>query len=105
MASGDVANAFYCIRPPEELAKMFTLDGVRAEEVFIDSLCGEAIPADSLLIPYLCVLPMGFSWALHFCQLSLENVISKIKNYNIQHISDKRKPVSLTEVTDVSVAA
>ena len=77
MASGDVANAFYCIRPPEELAKMFTLDGVRADEVFLDSLCGEAIPADTLLTPYLCVLPMGFSWALHFCHLSLENVINK----------------------------
>ena len=84
---------------------MFTLDGVLAEEVSIDSLCGKAILADTLLIPYLCVLPMGFSWALHFCQLSLENAVSKIKNHNIQHISDKRKPVSLTEITDASVAA
>ena len=105
MASGDVANAFYCIEPPEQMAKWFTLDAVTAGEVSLSSLDGVGIPSDTLLTPYLCVLPMGFSWSLHFCQLALENAISKVKHTGLQKISDKCMPVCLTKVDDVAAAA
>eukprot|EP00974_Lingulodinium_polyedra_P007993 761407-Lingulodinium_polyedra.AAC.1 len=68
MASADVSNAFYNMRVPDSLARLFRLPALRAD------LCGQApgLPsgraAGAAVQPYLTVLPMGWSWALHFCQ-------------------------------------
>ena len=71
------------MNPPEGLAKWFTLDAITAGEIGIDLITSDllsepqlSLSHDTLITPFIRVLPMGFSWSLHFCQLALTNALS-----------------------------
>eukprot|EP00959_Pyramimonas_sp_CCMP1952_P016365 346998-Pyramimonas_sp.AAC.1 len=66
---GDIQNAFYAIAVPPELGSYFRLPPVRAGALGRPEVGGERPSAATLLTPVLSVLPMGWSWALHLCQL------------------------------------
>ena len=75
-----------------------------AGELGVSTLDGVSIMPSEMLTRYLCILPMGFSWSLHFCQQVLMNGIKAANISNCQTICNKKLPVCLTKVSDVGVA-
>ena len=69
MAQTDVDNAFYRVSLPDGMVECFALP---AASVRLLRKCGAKVASewddDSVVSPLLTVLPMGFSWALFFCQ-------------------------------------
>ena len=104
LGSGDLSNAFYTLSVPPELGKMFTLPCVKAGPLGISSLEGVSIKPDTQLLPYLTVLPMGWSWALHLCQMVLMNGIRESGIPETAIIGDKRMPVIVKGFSDIAVA-
>lgn len=104
MATGDLASAFYTLEVPDDMARMFTLDAVRAGDFGITTVDGVAVEPSQLLTPYITVLPMGFSWSLHLCQSVLNNAIQKSGFNSSSIISDKGYPVTLRKVDDTAAA-
>ena len=72
-ATADVANAFYGMSIPDELGQRFTLPAVTAGEIGIDGFM-----ESERIQPYLCVLPMGWNWALHFCQSVVQRALGQV---------------------------
>ena len=82
--SFDIRNAFYVLEVPEGLSDMFTLPVIAAKHVGVShvssgSTLSPVLPSDRLL-PSLKVLPMGWSWSLHLCQLFTSTVASRVIN-------------------------
>ena len=75
-ASGDLANAFYTLGLPPGLAELFTLPAIAAAEIGVDNLSGIPVEGSTPLLPFLTVLPMGWSWALHLWQLVMNHAIT-----------------------------
>ena len=80
---GDVAAAYYQFNM-DNLAEWFGLDDpVTAAEVGVsqvwDSDLGDfvAVSPDERLFPAFSGMPQGWSWALHFCNSSVEWNMSK----------------------------
>jgi len=76
-ASGDVENCFYGMSVPIGLSDLFSLTPIAASLVGVSSLDGSPIAPQDLLIPCLTVLPMGWNWSLHICQLIVSKVIGE----------------------------
>ena len=95
IASCDISNAFYGLRVPRSLANRFTLPPCRAR------FCGGVLDdgtvpgPQEMLIPYLVVLPMGWSWALHYCQSVISKHTESIVGID-RIVADKEPSVSLT---------
>ena len=70
MATCDVSTAFYRMLIPESLRALFTLPHVEAR--FLGTAAGDK---KGLLVPRLCVLPIGWSWSLRYCQLIVESFV------------------------------
>ena len=104
IGSGDLANAFYTLAVPDSLARMFTLPGIKAENLGIYEVDNNAVRRNEFVTPYLTVLPMGWSWALHVCQLVMNHSICTSGIDHLQLISDKGKPVHLAQGCDVVCA-
>lgn len=95
VASGDLANAFYTLAVPDSLGRMFTLPPVQASAIGVESIDGFPVQPGSQVIPYLTVLPMGWSWALHLCQLVLDRAIKHAGFSDHFIVSDKGAGVNL----------
>ncbi|CAE7247208.1 unnamed protein product [Symbiodinium sp. CCMP2592] len=104
IASGDLANAFYTLSIPDDLARMFTLPAIEAGRLGITSVDGNACGTKTLIVPYLKVLPMGWNWALHICQQVLLNAIDHAGFDGSQIVGDKRGAVEVRHDTDLAVA-
>lgn len=104
IGSGDLSNAFYTLSVPAELGKLFTLPCIEAGAIGIDCIDGDFIRPGSRLLPYLTVLPMGWSWALHLCQLVLINAIRKAGIPEQCIVGDKRNPVQIENSDQIAVA-
>ena len=59
---------------PEPLRKFFGLRRLRASELGITELEGQKLRGDEWLQPRISVLPMGWSWALYWCQMLHQRV-------------------------------
>ena len=64
----DIADCFYQFAIDERLQKYFALMPVKAGELGIHEIEGKKVAYDRMIYPCLSVLPMGFSWALHWTQ-------------------------------------
>ena len=87
MGSADVKNAFYVLETPPELSRMFTLPKIKRKHV---KQCS-SVPdgnLDDYLIPSLRVLPMGWSWSLHLCQMFVSSQVHSVVPSS-QQIIDK----------------
>lgn len=102
IGSGDLANAFYTLSVPDDLGRMFTLPAVRADRIGIDEVDGNTLRPGTMVCPYLIVLPMGWSWALHLCQSVMMHAISQSGFCSQQIISDKRAPVRISNSDDMA---
>ena len=68
VCSADLANAFYTLSMPMELRGLFGLRRVRASELGVKQVGGQSVHESDWIQPRLAVLPMGWSWALYWCQ-------------------------------------
>lgn len=102
IGSGDLANAFYTLSVPDDLGRMFTLPAIKAEKIGLCEIGGAKLRPGQLVCPYLTVLPMGWSWALHLCQCVMMNAIH-LAGFDSSHIiSDKGDPVRIHEHGDTA---
>ncbi|CAK0808709.1 unnamed protein product [Prorocentrum cordatum] len=70
----DLKDAFYHFELPEQLRPCFSLRPVRAGVLGIKEVGGVAVGASTKLYPRLGVVPMGWSWAMWWCQSVMERV-------------------------------
>ena len=68
----DLKDAFYHFELPTELRQFFTLRPVTAGSVGVTSLGGQPVRPTARIFPRMRVVPMGWSWALWWCQSILE---------------------------------
>ena len=77
VCNADLANAFYTLAMPKELRQFFGLRSVLAGDVGIDNLQGVAVKKNQRIFPRIAVLPMGWSWALYWCQHIHQNIAER----------------------------
>lgn len=77
VCSADLANAFYTLSMPLPLRKFFGLQRVRAGDVEVEEIDGIKVGKNEMIQPRVAVLPMGWSWALHWCQILHERVAER----------------------------
>eukprot|EP00438_Fugacium_kawagutii_P030809 Skav229499 [mRNA] locus=scaffold2455:119515:131643:- [translate_table: standard] len=104
IGSGDLANAFYTLAVPDSLGQMFTLPAIEAGRMKINAIDGSPLRPGDRIMPYLTVLPMGWSWALHLCQMVMDHAILTAGVLDMQTISDKGKPVHLESSLQLACA-
>ena len=68
VAEADLSDAFHHLEMPPELRAWFSLKRVRAGEVGVTSIGGKAVAPWTWIVPRLRVVPMGWTWALWWCQ-------------------------------------
>ena len=78
VSASDLKDAFYHILLPAEWRRYFGLRSCRARDVNITSLGGKPVQPNQVLYPRLKVCPMGWSWAVFWCQMSVQRVISSV---------------------------
>ena len=104
VGSGDLQNAFYTLGVPPELGRMFTLPSIEAKFLGFDTLHGEPLPPGARVLPFLTVLPMGWSWALHLCQSVIMNAIQASGFSDCNIVGDKRPSVRLHTTSHIAAA-
>ncbi|CAK0803518.1 unnamed protein product, partial [Prorocentrum cordatum] len=77
IASADLDMAFYHMRVPEGMEEYFTLPPIPAKYLASHGIAAAEVEGESLLLPQVVVLPMGFSWALHLCQAVLQTSLGR----------------------------
>ncbi|CAK0788308.1 unnamed protein product, partial [Prorocentrum cordatum] len=75
VAAGDIDDAFYRLLMPEGLCRYFRLPPIDRRHLEARGIAG--LPDATRVQACLVVLPMGFSWALHLCQLALRTAVSR----------------------------
>ena len=75
MATGDLECAFYNMGLPKAFSERLTLPVITAGQLGLSHVGEQAISSNVLIMPELCIIPMGWSWSLHMCQSVLNNAI------------------------------
>jgi hypothetical protein len=104
IGSGDLSNAFYTLSVPEELGRLFTLPSIKAKHLGLRDVDGVPVKPDTQVLPFLTVLPMGWSWALHLCQMVIIHAIRSSGIDESRIIGHKRTAVQLSGHNDIAVA-
>jgi len=74
MASADLANAFYTLELPTDLRQFFGLRGVSAKQLRQAGIESSEWGAKTWVYPRVRVVPMGWAWALWWCQTISERI-------------------------------
>ena len=104
VATGDISNAFYNMRVPDDLSDMFSMPTIRAHYLGVTEPDGAPISPDEILMPCMCVLPMGWPWSLHYCQLVVKNVVEQALGPS-RVIEDRRGGIVLSKFLPTAGAA
>ena len=83
---------------------MFTLPAIEAGQVGVTFADGVPVMPGTKIVPYLRVLPMGWSWALHICQQVLNHALDCAGFEQSRIIGDKRASVKITGGEDIAAA-
>ena len=67
IAGVDIADAFYCLKLPEELVEMFGMPPIRAGVLGLTSLGGSSLNGRDLIVPCFTGVPMGWPLSLWIC--------------------------------------
>eukprot|EP00973_Karenia_brevis_P074372 10332510-Karenia_brevis.AAC.1 len=89
---------------PQALQSFFTLPSVEAWQLGLTDVNGVSIAAHTCIMAEICVLPMGWSHALHCCQSVMLNAIERAGILGHRVISDKAICQPIVEAGDVLVA-
>ena len=92
------------MKVPIDLAHMFSMPRVPAHMVGITQIDGTAVDPQVYLLPCLAVLPMGWSWSLHFCQQVVRSVCVECCGTD-RIIEDHCSGVVLSSGNPIGVAA
>ena len=87
----DISNAFYMLSLPEALRPYFGLPGIAAGAVGITSIRGRAVGPKEMLVPRVCVVPMGWTHALWWCQQLHERMAVSNGCNPGRRLSDKQR--------------
>ena len=88
----DLEDAFYHLSLPEPLRRFFCLQAIEAWRVGVSEIDGGKVKARTKVTPRLSVVPMGWSWALWWCQKIHERLVLRAGLPAEQRRQD-RKPV------------
>ena len=77
VCNADLANAFYTMGMPAELRRYFGLPAIAAKHLGVTEINGVKVLPTQLVRPRLAVLPMGWTWALHWCQIIHERIAER----------------------------
>ena len=83
---------------------MFALPAAKAGTLGLTSIDSVSIQSGTQVLPCLTVLPMGWSWALHLCQMVLMHGIKCADIPEDCIIGDKRLPVHVQDSEQIAVA-
>eukprot|EP00438_Fugacium_kawagutii_P021515 Skav212741 [mRNA] locus=scaffold1199:108583:113900:+ [translate_table: standard] len=76
-ASADLQNAFYTMAMPEPLRKYFGLKRITAGTLGLQQLNGVTLGSGQWVYPRVTVVPMGWSWAMWWCQTISERICER----------------------------
>eukprot|EP00438_Fugacium_kawagutii_P003578 Skav221586 [mRNA] locus=scaffold1698:62375:64775:+ [translate_table: standard] len=76
-ASADLQNAFYTMAMPPQLRSLFGLRAVKAGLLGVSEVSGKTVTPDTLVHCRVAVIPMGWKWALWFCQRVNERICER----------------------------
>ena len=105
LGSGDIECAFYRLGIDRSLGEHFSLPVIRARWLGVTCVDGVAVGPDDYILPCLTVLPMGWSWALHLCQLVTAEALLGAGIPESMCVKEGRAGVRLRDVDDVAGAA
>jgi hypothetical protein len=91
----DVADCFYQFRIPVYLRKYFGLRPVRAGDVGITSVDGVDVRPSQQIFPVIAVLPMGFSYAVHWTQAAHRELLARCGAGGLESELVDRQPAPL----------
>lgn len=77
MASADLQNAFYTMAMPESLRPWFGLQRVRAAALGVAEVGDHKLTGDEWVHPRVKIIPMGWTWALWWCQRINERICER----------------------------
>ncbi|CAK0878156.1 unnamed protein product [Prorocentrum cordatum] len=93
----DLKDAFYHLELPIELRRYFVMRPILAGSVGVSSLGGSQVAPAAKLFPRLKVVPMGWSWALWWCQSIMERIAEQSGCPESQRLHDGRPAPGLSE--------
>lgn len=93
----DIREAFYRMELPGALRPMFGLRRVRAGDVGIVELGGAPLSAEEFITPRLRALPMGWSWALWWCQAIHQRCVEAAGLGPERRLCDGQEPAAIAD--------
>ena len=104
LAQGDIQCAFYHLKLPDGMEEMFRLPVISNRYLGFSRLDGSACTARTILVPMVTVAPMGWTWALHFCQAALVSALEE-EGFTAKHrIEDGQPSPALVRESDLAAA-
>ncbi|CAK0883302.1 unnamed protein product [Prorocentrum cordatum] len=98
LAQMDVNNAFFRVRTPPELSKFFRLPPVDVDALrAVNPTAAQGI-SGRRATPRLCVLAMGWSWSLYFCQEMVSTATMSAGFVDSDMLLDKRESPNFREL-------
>ena len=88
MAQGDIQCAYYHLRLPAGMEEFFTLPSLSNRFLGLDAISGDSVSIHDGLVPMIVVAPMGWSWALHFCQSTVVRALEEEGFSPYQRVED-----------------
>ena len=70
----DIQDCFYQFKIPKAFGELFGFKQIQANKLGVQEVDGRAVAPLDWVTPVCAVLPMGCSWALHFCQQAHVNI-------------------------------
>ncbi|CAK0840721.1 unnamed protein product, partial [Prorocentrum cordatum] len=101
----DLECAFYHMRLPCRMETMFTLPSISAAMLQELGLIDLDFDPSTRATPMVTVLPMGFSWALHFCQSAARAVLAASGHERTMTALDGQPGAVVTDPVSVGVGA
>jgi len=102
LAQSDLDNAFYHLLLPPGLSEFFVLPPARAGDLGLTELDGVPLSPDYRVSAEMIALPMGWSWALHICQKTLEGLIANSGHAPLATLRDRSPSIPLDECNQVA---
>ena len=93
-ASADLQNAFYTMEMPAALRPYFGLRKLRAGDLGITEVQGQAVKAEQWLHPRVAVIPMGWSHAMWWCQRVSERICTRAGLTEAERLKDGERAPS-----------
>ena len=103
MSTFDIQDCFYHFKIPKAFGELFGFKRIQAYKLGVPEVDGRAVAALDWVTPFGAVLPIGCSWALHFCQQAHVNIALRTGLGRHRLLFDKT-PVPLLSDAELAVS-